>query len=91
MNDRLTVSVGQNFGIEGQDAATKAAGKEPGFKPDISLGYKLTQDGKYLLRAYTKNQYEATVDGFVVETGLSFVLTLDYDKFKELFQSRKKK
>ena len=91
LNDRLTVSVGQNFGIEGQDAATKAAGKEPGFKPDISLGYKLTQDGKYLLRAYTKNQYEATVDGFVVETGLSFVLTLDYDKFKELFQSRKKK
>lgn len=91
LNDRLTVSVGQNIGLEGQDAATKASGKEPGFKPDISLAYKLTPDGKYLLRAYTKNQYEATVDGFVVETGLSFILTLDYDKFKELFQSSKKK
>ncbi len=90
LNNRLTVSVGQNFGIEGQGAAAKASGNS-GFKPDISLGYKLTKDGKYLLKAYTKNQYEATVDGFVVETGLSFVVTLDYDKFRELFQGKKKK
>ncbi len=91
LNDRLTVSVGNSFGIEGQDAASKAAGGNTGFKPDITLSYKLTKDGKYLMRAYTKNQYEVTVDGFVVETGLSFVVTLDYDKFKELFQSKKKK
>ena len=91
LNDRLKVSVGQSFGLEGQDAASKAAAGNTGFKPDISLGYKLTKDGKYLLRAYTKNQYEATVDGFVVETGLSFVVTLDYDKFRELFQKNKKK
>ncbi len=90
LNDRLKVSIGQNFGLEGQDPAARATANS-GFKPNISLGYKLTKDGKYLLRAYTKNQYEATVDGYVVETGLSFVVTLDYDKFRELFQKKKKK
>lgn len=91
LNDRLTVSVGQNFGIQGQSAAAKAAGANTGFKPDVTVGYKLTPDGKYLIKAYTKNQFEVVLDGYVVETGVAFVVTLDYDKFKELFRSKKKK
>jgi len=90
-NDRLTVSVGQNFGIEGQDATAKAAGASSGFKPDITISYKLSKDGKYLLRAYTKNQFEVTVDGYVMETGVAFLVTMDYDKFNELFRKNKKK
>ncbi len=90
-NDRITVTVGQNFGIEGQDAAAKASGSNTGFSPDITVSYKLTRDGRYLLRAYTKNQFEVTVDGYVVETGLAFVLTMDYEKFNELFKRNKKK
>ncbi len=90
-NDRLTVSVGKNFGIEGQDAAAKAGTtNSSGFKPDVTVSYKLTTDGKYMLRAYTKNQYEAVLDGFVVETGVAFVVTMDYDKFRELFGKKKK-
>ena len=88
-NDRLVISVGKNFGIEGQDAAVKSAGQNAGFKPDITVAYKLTTDGKYLIRAYTKNQFEVTLDGYVMETGLSFVVTLDYDKFNELFRRKK--
>ena len=53
------------------------------------MAYKLTSDGKYLMRAYTKNQFEVTLDGYVMETGLSFVVTLDYDKFNELFRRKK--
>jgi hypothetical protein len=89
-NDRLTISVGQNFGIEGQDAAAKASGSSSGFKPDITVSYKLTKDGKYLLRAYTKNQFEVTVDGYVMETGLAFLVTMDYNKFNELFRKRQR-
>lgn len=90
-DDRLTVSVGKNFGLEGQDAAAKAnATNSSGFKPDVSVAYKLTTDGKYMLRAYTKNQYEAVLDGFVVETGVAFVVTMDYDKFRELFGKKRK-
>jgi hypothetical protein len=38
-----------------------------------------------MIRAYRKNQYEAVVEGQVVETGVSFILTFDYNKFREIF------
>ncbi|MEP7238756.1 MAG: translocation/assembly module TamB domain-containing protein, partial [Ferruginibacter sp.] len=88
LDDRLTISIGKNFGVQGQDAASKANNS---FIPDITIGYKLTKDGKYLLKAYRKNQFEVVLDGYVVETGVGFVVTLDYDKFNELFVRKKKK
>lgn len=88
LDDRLTISLGKNFGVQGQDATSKA---NSSFIPDITIGYKLTKDGKYLLKAYRKNQFEVVLDGYVVETGLGFVVTLDYDKFNDLFVRKKKK
>ncbi len=88
LDDRLTVSLGKNFGIQGQDAASKS---NSSFIPDVTVGYKLTKDGKYLLKAYRKNQFEVVLDGYVVETGLGFVVTMDYDKFNELFKRNRKK
>ena len=88
LDDRLTVSLGKNFGIQGQDAASKSNNS---FIPDVTVGYKLTKDGKYLLKAYRKNQFEVVLDGYVVETGLGFVVTMDYDKFNELFRRNRKK
>ena len=44
-----------------------------------------------MIRAYTKNQFEVILDGYVVENGVSFVVTLDYDKFRELFRKPIKK
>ena len=91
-NDRLTVTVGENFGVQGgNDASAKAAGANTGFKPDVSVSYKLTADGKYMVRAYTRNQYQVEVEGYVVENGIAFLLTMDYNKFKELFRKRVKK
>jgi hypothetical protein len=50
----------------------------------------LTKDGRYLIRAYQKNQYEGVVEGQVVETGATFILNFDYNKLRELFAKRKK-
>ena len=81
-NDRVSVKVGSNFQLEdvlpGQSAANIAG--------DISVDYRLSKDGRYSLRAYRKDQYNTIVEGQVVETGLSFILTFDYNTFKELFQ-----
>ncbi len=88
LDNRLTVSLGKNFGVQGQDAASSANNS---FIPDITIGYKLSKDGKYLLKAYRKNQFEVVLDGYVVETGLGFVVTMDYDKFNELFRRNRKK
>ncbi|MEI2747139.1 MAG: translocation/assembly module TamB domain-containing protein [Ferruginibacter sp.] len=90
-DERLTVTVGKNFGLEGEDPTAKASRNSSGFRPDVTVAYKLTRDGKYMIRAYTKNQFEVILDGYVVENGVSFVVTLDYDKFRELFRKPIKK
>jgi hypothetical protein len=91
LDNRLTVTAGKNFGIEGQDAGSKTVQQNSSSFPDITLNYKLSRDGKYAIRAYRKDQFEVTVDGYVVETGVAFVVTFDYDKFKELFKKKKKR
>ena len=87
LNDRLKVTVGSNFEIEG--------GGQPGRKPsniagDIAVEYQLSKDGRYFLRAFRKNDYEVTLQGQVIETGIGFNINMDYDKFKELFMNADK-
>jgi len=54
------------------------------------VNYKLTEDGRYLIRAYRKDEY-IVIEGEVVETGVAFSLTYDYNHFKELFAKKSKK
>jgi TamB, inner membrane protein subunit of TAM complex len=84
-DDRIRVSVGSDFQLEqtnpGQNA-TNIAG-------DVSVDYKLSKDGRYMIRVYRNDQYQTVVQGQVVETGVSFILTFDYNKFRELFENKK--
>jgi hypothetical protein len=87
LNDRLEVSVGSNFGLEGEarenENMTNIAG-------DITVEYKLSKDGRYRLRSFRKNEYQVALQGQIVETGVGFIITLDYDKFSEIFKKKKK-
>jgi hypothetical protein len=85
LNDRLKIAVGRNFQLE--NTVTNAT--SPEIIDNVSLNYSLSKDGRYLFSAYRKNQYQAILDGFVVETGVAFTLTLDYEYFKELFEKKK--
>ena len=49
----------------------------------------MTEDGRYLIRAYRKDEF-IVVEGQVVETGLAFSLTYEYNRFKELFAKKTK-
>ena len=88
LNDRLKVTVGSNFGLEGQarqnENMTNIAG-------DVTVDYSLSRDGRYMLRAYRKKRLSVVaLQGQIVETGIGFIITLDYDKFREIFQKSKK-
>lgn len=83
-NDRLNITVGNDFQLEGQQAQTQQSSLIPG---NLSADYRLTQDGKYLVRAYRVNQLQNIIDGYVIETGVSFRLTLEYNKFKYIFRN----
>lgn len=87
LNDRLKVSVGSDFVVEGTTASNQEAANIAG---DVELDYQLTKDGRYRLRAYRINKYEGVVEGQIVETGLTFVFTLNYDQLREIFNKSKK-
>ena len=90
MNDRLSVTVGKSFTVEGQDPTAKnTQGANSQFIPDITTSYKLSRDGRYMLKVYQRNQYEAILDGYYLETGVAFSLVMDYNKFKELIKKKK--
>ena len=82
-NDRLTVSVGSNIMLQGnQQNASSLIG-------DISVEYKLTRDGRYRIRVYQRNDGQTIIEGQVVETGVAFALIMDYDEFREILQRSK--
>ncbi|MBC8051678.1 MAG: translocation/assembly module TamB [Sphingobacteriaceae bacterium] len=85
LNDRLKVSIGSNFEVEGPQRSGRQTNNIAG---DIAVDYQLTKDGRYLLRAYRKDQYLVAVEGQVIETGLSFILNMDYNRFREIFRRR---
>jgi hypothetical protein len=86
-NDRLKVTVGNSFAIEGDSRQNEQATNIAG---DITLEYNLSKDGRYTLRAYRKNDYQLALQGQIIETGIGFIITLDYDKFREIFERSKK-
>jgi translocation and assembly module TamB len=88
LNDRLTVTVGSSFEVEGAQNTNRQSSNIAG---DVSLAYQLSKDGRYSLRAYRKNEYEGILEGYVVETGLGFVISIDYNRFREIFESAKKR
>jgi hypothetical protein len=86
LNDRLRVNVGSDFQLEGPTRTNQDASNIAG---NVSVDYQITKDGRYLVRVYQTNQYEADFEGQVIETGMSFILSFDYDQIKELFTNRK--
>lgn len=85
-DDRLKITIGSNFEVEGNTRPGERASNIAG---DISLEYQLSKDGRYFARVYRKNQYQATLQGEFVETGIGFIINMSYDKFKELFMNSK--
>ena len=85
-DDRLTVTVGSSFALEGSNTSNQNAANIAG---NVNVEYALSRDGRYRLRAYRRNQTEAVIEGQIIETGLGFTMVVDYNKFREIFQKRR--
>ena len=86
LNERLTVAVGSNFELEGPKNTNQQASSIVG---NLRVDYALSRDGRYMIRFYRKNEYEGIVDGYIIETGLSFIISVDYNRFSELLRKRR--
>ena len=87
LNDRLTVTVGSDITVDGPQATNN----QSMIGGNVAVDYALSEDGRYKLRAYCINDYEGVIDGYVVETGVGFIITVDYNRFQQIFQNRKKR
>ena len=82
LEGRLTVSVGKNFVLEN---TTGTVNPNQVFD-NVSLNYNVSRDGRYVLRAYRHNDYQAVLDGYIIETGVGFVITVDYNTLADIFR-----
>ncbi|NTW32824.1 MAG: translocation/assembly module TamB, partial [Bacteroidetes bacterium] len=87
-NERLTVQVGGVVDVEGEKAKQNSASD---ITSDVTLEYKLTEDGRYRIKGFRHNQYEGAIEGQLVETGAGVLYVRDFDNWKEFFNSPKNK
>ncbi|GAB3986539.1 hypothetical protein GCM10028807_04180 [Spirosoma daeguense] len=84
LSGRVTVSVGKNFVLD--NSASAATPSQNQVFDNVSANYSVTRDGRYVLRAYRRNDYQAVLDGYVIETGVGFIITMDYNTLSEVFR-----
>jgi len=88
LNDRLKLTVGNDFELQGpQTTNNQGSTLVPS---NLAADYLLTADGRYTTRIYRKNYDEGVLEGFVTQTGVDLIVSLDYNHFKEVFKKKKK-
>lgn len=83
LDDRLVVQVGSQIDIEG---SSLNRGSENALLGNVSIEYLLTENGRYRLRGFRKNQFESFIDGQLVVTGISAIFNREFNYFQELWK-----
>jgi hypothetical protein len=85
-NERLSVQIGGNLDVEGAAAKQNSVSNLTG---DVTVEYKITKDGRFLLKVFRHNQYEGAIEGQLIETGAGVVFVKDFNKWKKPPESTK--
>ncbi|MEX2379865.1 MAG: translocation/assembly module TamB domain-containing protein, partial [Vicingaceae bacterium] len=83
-DERVTVKVDGDLNVEDSDQSRSNA-----VAGDVSVEYKITEDGKYRFKIFRKEEYEGLIEGEYTETGASLIYTKKFLKFKDLFKKIK--
>lgn len=82
-NDRLIVQVGSQVDIE---RSSQSPDQQNAVLGNISLEYMLTENGRYRLRAFRRNQFESIIDGQLIVTGFGLIFNREFNRFYELWR-----
>ncbi|MCW3123514.1 MAG: hypothetical protein JWQ38_3006 [Flavipsychrobacter sp.] len=88
LNDRLKLTIGNDFELEGPQTNNTQSSLVP---TNLAADYLLSADGRYTVRGYRKTYDQGVILGYVTETGVNFIVSLDYNKFKRAIMSQKKR
>jgi hypothetical protein len=84
-NERMSVEIGGSVNVEGEG---KPAGAPSNISGDVTVEYKLTKDGRFRMKGFRLNQYEA-LEGQIVETGVGAVYVRDFNKWSKFFKPQR--
>jgi translocation and assembly module TamB len=84
LDERLRVEVGGRVDLEGERRRQQRNVSD--IAGDVAVEYLLSEDGMYRLRGFRRNEFQMLLDGDVIETGLSFIYTRNFNKIRELFK-----
>jgi hypothetical protein len=87
LDDRLIVTAGSSVDVEGSAQATQDPTPLIG---NVSLEYLLTENGRYRLKGFRRNEYQNVIDGQLIVTGVGFIYNRELNKLSELFSPDKK-
>lgn len=83
LDDRLIVRVGSEIDIQGSSNTNQ----ETPLVGNVSLEYLLTENGRYRLKGFRKNEFENVIDGQTIVTGIGLIFTKEFNKFSTLWKS----
>ena len=81
-NDRLSFTVGKNFELENKDMRSNE------IFDNVEANWLITKDGRFRLKVFRKNLNQMVIEGSVIETGLGFIIAIDYETWKELMKRK---
>lgn len=86
-DDRLILSVGSEVDIQGTDQTGEESTPVIG---NVAIEYLITEDGRFRVKGFRKNQYENVIDGQIFVNGIALIFSKEFNKYKELFQKEVK-
>jgi translocation and assembly module TamB len=86
LNDRLKLTIGNDFELEGPQ--TTNSDQNNLIPSNLAVDYLLSPDGRYTVRAYRKNYNEGVLEGYVTESGVNFIVSLNFNHFKNAIKKR---
>ncbi|MGS2739604.1 translocation/assembly module TamB domain-containing protein [Sinomicrobium sp. M5D2P17] len=86
-DDRVVISVGSEVDIQGSN---QEPGQENPLIGNVSIEYLLTEDGRYRLKGFRKNEYQNIIDGQLIVNGIALIFTREFNKYRELFKKTAK-
>lgn len=86
-NERLSVQVEGIVDVEGEAAKQNSAND---ITSNVTIEYKLTEDGRLRLKGFRHNTYEGAIEGQIVETGAGIIYVREFNRWKEFIRKKRK-
>lgn len=82
-NDKLIVSVGSQVDVEGSAQTPQQGNALIG---NISLEYLLTENRRWRLKGFQRNEFQSIIDGPLIITGFGVIFNREFNLFRELWK-----